>query len=289
MSTGKMWWQTTSSDLWISPGTTHCGPSAQATRLTEEARSEQTLLYPQIACREALINAIVHRNYAIEGRGIEISIFSDRLEIFSPGMLLSTLSLSDLRAQTGVHESRNPLIARGLCEVALVREMGEGVRPNMRLCDRMRSQSRASKATRLDSSYRSEIDLCIRRRWTVVKNFDTYHLSEAQRGVMALGYGGREFSTQEIIDRLGIVDTDKIREVTAPLRSLGLIERTSNHMRLFREASRRRVPKREIPSYRIAASHGAFPEDGLEHSKRSRSDRRSPWSSSGPWRRRGTS
>jgi ATP-dependent DNA helicase RecG len=228
---------------------------AQATKLTEEARFKQTLLYPQIACREALINAIVHRNYAIEGRGIEVSIFSDKLEISSPGMLLSTVSIEDLRARTGVHESRNPLIARVLREVGLIREMGEGVR---RIYEVMQSSALAEPAFQSDTTgfkvalYNKSMYPEDVRLW--LSNFDSYDLTEAQKGVLALGYGGREFSTQDIIDRLGIVDTDKVREVTAPLRIHGLIERTANHMQLFREAARRRLPKREIPSYRVSDS-----------------------------------
>jgi ATP-dependent DNA helicase RecG len=63
------------------------------TQLTESARFQTTFLFPQIAVREALMNAIVHRNYAIEGRGIEVAIYQDRMEILSPGMLLSTISV----------------------------------------------------------------------------------------------------------------------------------------------------------------------------------------------------
>lgn len=233
---------------------------SQSTVLTSEARFEQTLLYPQIACREALINAIVHRNYAIEGRGIELSIFSDRLEIESPGMLLSTVSIEELRSQSGVHESRNPLIARVLREVGLVREMGEGVR---RIFEVMKSNalaeptfetSTASFSVSLSnrSLYPSEVKL-----W--LSNFDLNELTEAQRGVLALGYGGRAFSTQEIIDRLGIVDTDQVREVTQPLRQAGLIERTADHKQLIREARERRVPKRDIPSYRVVDAAGRRP------------------------------
>lgn len=96
------------------------------TQLTESARFQTTLMFPQIAVREALMNAIVHRNYAIQGRGIEVTIYQDRMEILSPGMLLSTISLEDIKSLKGVHESRNPLIARVLREVGLIREMGEG-------------------------------------------------------------------------------------------------------------------------------------------------------------------
>ena len=128
---------------------------SQHTQLTATARFQQNFLYPQIACREALINAIVHRNYAIEGRGIEISIFQDRMEIASPGMLLSTVSLEDLRSVKGVHESRNPLIARVLREVGLVREMGEGMR---RIFEVMRSNALA--VPQIESSTSSLQCLC---------------------------------------------------------------------------------------------------------------------------------
>ncbi len=244
---------------------------AQTTRLTHEARFEQTLLYPQIACREALINAIVHRNYAIEGRGIEISLFSDRFEISSPGMLLSTVALEDLRAQTGVHESRNPLIARVLREVGLVREMGEGVR---RIYEVMQSNALAEP---LFSSNTTGFTVSLTNRslypedvalW--LTTFDQYDLSEPQKGVLALGYRGREFSTQEIIDRLGIIDTDKIREVTAPLRSLGLIERTEDHKSLYNRASKRGLPKREVPSYRVAAAANTVPKGSAGRNRKSK-------------------
>lgn len=86
------------------------------------------------------MNAIVHRNYAIEGRGIEVTIFQDRMELLSPGMLLSTISLDDIRSLRGVHESRNPLIARVLRETGLIREMGEGIR---RIYNVMRSSALA--------------------------------------------------------------------------------------------------------------------------------------------------
>ena len=53
---------------------------------------------PEQACREALINAIAHRDYSISN-GIEVFIDDDRLEVRNPGALLSTLKLADLEEQ----------------------------------------------------------------------------------------------------------------------------------------------------------------------------------------------
>lgn len=222
------------------------------TRLTESVKFETKHMFPQLACREALINAIVHRNYAIEGRGIEVTVFSDRLEITSPGELLSTVSIGDLASGTGVHESRNPLIARVLREVGFVREMGEGV---VRILEVMRSNSMTEPEF---LSHRGTFTVALHNRsmysesvrlW--LSNFDHFSLTDAQRAVIALGYEGNEFSTQDVIDRLGIVDTDEIREVTTPIRSLGILVRTKDGAAMYRYAKERRVPKRAVPSYKV--------------------------------------
>ena len=55
-------------------------------------------MYPEQACREALINAIAHRDYSVSN-GIEVFIYDDRLEVRNPGALLSTLKLADLEEQ----------------------------------------------------------------------------------------------------------------------------------------------------------------------------------------------
>ncbi|MCL4270512.1 MAG: putative DNA binding domain-containing protein [Anaerolineales bacterium] len=224
----------------------------QQTYLTDQAQFKQTFLYPQIAVREALINAIVHRNYAIEGRGIEIIIYSDRLEIQSPGMLLSTINLADIKELKGVHESRNPLIARVLREVGFVREMGEGIR---RIYDVMRSNALAepmlvNNTTGFSVSlfHRSMYDPKI-KLW--LSNFEKYQLTENQMAVMALGFGGKPFSSQDVIDRLGIVDTDEVRKVLTPLRSKGLIVRGMSHKDAYNSAQKQKIPKRNVKLYKV--------------------------------------
>jgi ATP-dependent DNA helicase RecG len=237
------------------------------TQLTESVKFQQTMLYPQVACREAVVNAITHRNYAIEGRGIEISIFQDRMEILSPGMLLSTVSIEDLRNLKGVHESRNPLIARVLREVGFVREMGEGMK---RIFNVMRSSALAEPA--LESStvgflvtlfHRSLYDPNV-KLW--LSNFDEHKLTENQLAVLALGYGGKEFSTQDIINRLGIINIDQIREILTPLRRFHLIEKTKDDHEAIKYSKANRVPKREVPRYMVtsgsqpkSSSHLALP------------------------------
>jgi ATP-dependent DNA helicase RecG len=224
------------------------------TSLSDQARFKQSYSYPQIACREALINAIVHRNYAIQGRGIEISIFSDRLEIASPGRVLSTISLDDIRKLRGAHESRNPLIARVLREVGYVREMGEGIR---RIYDVMRSNALAEPDIQSNDDnftvtlfHRSLYDPRV-KLWLSL--FEEFKLSENQTAVLALGFEGKEFSTQDIIDRLGIVDTDQVREILTPLRQLKLVIRTKNDTKAMSISKARKIPKRSVPMFKVTA------------------------------------
>ena len=103
-------------------------PQLTETRFTKDAIFQSHFIYPELACREALINAITHRDYSQEGRGIEVKIFDDRLEILSPGKLLSSLSVKDLEELRGVHQSRNTYVARVLREFGYVRELGEGIK-----------------------------------------------------------------------------------------------------------------------------------------------------------------
>jgi ATP-dependent DNA helicase RecG len=100
---------------------------AYQTTFSAAAGFEQKYTYPEEACKEALLNAIVHRDYSIQN-GIEIYIYDTSIEIKSPGTLLSTLSIKNLYELEGAHESRNPLIARVLRENKLMRELGEGMR-----------------------------------------------------------------------------------------------------------------------------------------------------------------
>ena len=65
------------------------------------------------------------------------------------------------------------------------------------------------------------------------------------------GFEGREFSTQDIIDRLGIVDTDQVRQILTPLRNLGLVIRTKNDAKAMAISKARKIPKRAVPMFKV--------------------------------------
>lgn len=86
-------------------------------------RQEQWL-YPPGALREALVNAIAHRDYRLRGRPTEIRMFTDRLEISSPGGLPGYITIDNIVDE---HFSRNPRIVNGLFQWGYIEELGLGV------------------------------------------------------------------------------------------------------------------------------------------------------------------
>jgi ATP-dependent DNA helicase RecG len=80
--------------------------------------------YPPTAIREALVNAVAHRDYRVRGRAIEVRMFADRLEISSPGGLPGFITVDNIVDE---HFSRNPRIVNGLFQWGYIEELGLGV------------------------------------------------------------------------------------------------------------------------------------------------------------------
>jgi ATP-dependent DNA helicase RecG len=88
---------------------------------------EERFEYPAFAWQEAIINAVAHRDYGLEGVPIELWLFDDRMEIRSPGLLVEPVTLDRLKNRERIHASRNPRIVRVLTDWGYMRELGEGV------------------------------------------------------------------------------------------------------------------------------------------------------------------
>lgn len=81
--------------------------------------------YPEFAWFEGIVNSLTHRNYSIIGDYIRVSLYDDRLEIFSPGKLPNIVTLDNMK---NTRYSRNTRIARVLSEFGWVKELNEGVK-----------------------------------------------------------------------------------------------------------------------------------------------------------------
>lgn len=85
---------------------------------------------PKEALREAIVNAVAHRDYTVRG-AVRLFIFDDRVEIHTPGKLPNTVTEEGMRV--GVHVVRNPRIYARLSDAGLVTRAGTGVRRIIRL------------------------------------------------------------------------------------------------------------------------------------------------------------
>ncbi|MCG2775183.1 MAG: putative DNA binding domain-containing protein [Desulfobacterales bacterium] len=74
--------------------------------------------YPEESIREAIVNAVAHRDYTISGIDIRVDIYPDRLEIESPGKLPNTLSLESIRL--GAKYYRNQILVQYLKEAGFM-------------------------------------------------------------------------------------------------------------------------------------------------------------------------
>lgn len=100
----------------------------------EGAQRENIPEYSPIALREVLTNALAHADYSINGMNPRVAIYSDRLEIESPGMLPFGYTLEDFIA--GISHVRNKVIARVFRELQLMEEWGTGYKRVVNACQK---------------------------------------------------------------------------------------------------------------------------------------------------------
>jgi ATP-dependent DNA helicase RecG len=81
--------------------------------------------YPEFAWLEGIVNAVTHREYALAGDYIKVTMFDDRLEIQSPGKLPNLVTIDNIKE---TRYPRNPRISRVLTDFGWVRELNEGVK-----------------------------------------------------------------------------------------------------------------------------------------------------------------
>lgn len=87
-------------------------------------KRQERWIYPEEAVREALLNALAHRDYRVLGLKNECRLYPDRLEIISAGALPGVITLQNIEHR---HYSRNPKIMQALLILRLTEELGQGI------------------------------------------------------------------------------------------------------------------------------------------------------------------
>ena len=178
-------------------------------------------LYPPLATREALANALCHRDYAMGGGSVGLAVYDDRLEVTSTGPLHFGLTPDDL---FGPHESRpwNPLIARTFYRRGIIEEWGRGT-------IRMAHLATSAGLPRPEIEERGDcVTVRFRRTDYVPPQPDYGELTEQQMTILAiLRRSDGTLALRDIRAVLGPqANGRRLREDLAILKARGLAETT---------------------------------------------------------------
>lgn len=164
---------------------------------------------PPEAVREAVINAVVHTDYAQRGAPIRLSIFDNRLEIENPGLLPFGLTIEDL--PHGVSKLRNRVIGRVFHALGLIEQWGSGIQRMTAAC----------RAAGLGSPIFEE--LATRFRVTIpTTRVGPAVVDETDQAILESLSGGHGLGTGEIAAAIGL-STRATRTRLARLVGRGLV------------------------------------------------------------------
>ena len=163
------------------------------------SRREALSEYPEAVLREAIVNALAHRDYGLEGATVDITVWDDRIEVRSPGPLPGHITTDNMREE---HYSRNPRIMRVLKTMGLVEEYGEGIDRMYREMESRLMEPPAFEATA------SSVTVTLRNRFLV----------DVEDQVWLMHLGREELTTNErralvAARRNGAVTPRELREI----------------------------------------------------------------------------
>jgi ATP-dependent DNA helicase RecG len=182
---------------------------------------EEVPEYPPVALREALVNAVGHRDYSLRGAAVEVRLYDDAVEVESPGTLAGYVTVENLRE---AQYSRNERIMDALQRLGLVEEAGQGI-------DRMIAEMEDALLDPPQFEERSTSFVVRLRGGSVFAAEDRLWVSQFGRldlgpdAKVALVFARRSGAiTNEQLRRLRPLDRDASRETLQDLVTRGLLE-----------------------------------------------------------------
>ena len=176
--------------------------------------------YPPEALREALANALCHRDYSVGGGSVSVGIYDDRLEITSTGLLPFDLTPADL-VKPHPSRPRNPLIAQVFYRRGIIETWGRGTIKMAEL-----AESAGLAAPEFESAG-GEVSVRFRRTRYVAPTRVGHDLSNLQRTLLGVLSRAGHASLSEIRTAIGPGAPDRtIQENLQVLRQLGQVDST---------------------------------------------------------------
>lgn len=175
-------------------------------------------IYPPVALREALANAVCHRDYSIGGGSVGIAIFDDRLEISSSGALHFGLKAEDLFKP---HESLpwNPIIASAFYRRGIIENWGRGTLKMAELIERA-----GLPRPEIEDAGGSLLVRFRASRYLPPRRIG-HNLSERQQQILGFLSEGGGLALREVYEKIGRkAGVRLLRKDLEMLKSFGLIE-----------------------------------------------------------------
>jgi len=146
---------------------------------SKSSQAPVTYEVPPDVVREAIINAVAHRDYAASGEAIQVSVFVDRVEVCNPGALLPPLTPDDLRK---AHRSvaRNPRLCDALFLAHYIEKYGTGT---LMMVDECRSHGLPEPRFGQDGP---EFMVTLWRNWLTPERLARLGLNDRQRQAVDL-------------------------------------------------------------------------------------------------------
>ena len=181
--------------------------------------------YPMKALREAIINAVMHRDWFFDGANVFVEIYTNRIEVISPGSLPKGLTLADLGRKS---VRRNALVADLLHRIDFVEKAGTGIR---RIRDEARAQDCPEPQFEANSfvtvTFRPNPEVRAEAEERPMDRFTTEVTMEVTMEVRLLQALSGEMTRQDLRDALGLKNDEHFRKTyLSPALDAGLIEMT---------------------------------------------------------------
>jgi ATP-dependent DNA helicase RecG len=190
-----------------------------ASRIHPDAMErEDTPLYPMEALREALANAICHRDYSLNGGSIGVAIYDDRLEITNTGTLPPGITIDEL---TKPHTSqiRNDLIADTFYRRGIIEQWGRGTVKMVELTEE------AGLVPPEFEERGGEIVVRFRPTRYIAPSRVEHDLSDLQRELLHIVGRDGPIALSDIKDRLNVEAAERtVQENLQMLRNLDLLD-----------------------------------------------------------------
>lgn len=181
---------------------------------------QDTPLYPVPALREALVNALCHRDYSIRGGAVHVAIYDDRLEVISSGTLPPGVTVGELK-RDHVSRPRNPLITEVFYRRGLIEQWGRGTQKIVEWC---------VAAGQPEPEYEEQPGAVVVRFRPSGYHPPTrvgHNLSERQRQILLILSNGERWRLRDILAKLpGQPVPRTIQEDLRLLKHVGLVEST---------------------------------------------------------------